>query len=89
MKLSRGLEPIPLATLAAAYAEAGRFAEAVEIAQRLLAGHREKRRRHRRRRAPTKPTLPCRLPLPRVPAFHEEPAEADYFANKQFRVPVG
>jgi tetratricopeptide (TPR) repeat protein len=36
VKLSRGLEPIPLATLAAAYAEAGRFAEAVEIAQRAI-----------------------------------------------------
>jgi tetratricopeptide (TPR) repeat protein len=37
VKLSRGLEPIPLATLAAAYAEAGRFAEAVEVAQRAIA----------------------------------------------------
>jgi len=37
VKLSRGLEPIPLATLAAAYAETGRFAEAVQIAERAIA----------------------------------------------------
>ena len=37
VKLSRGLEPIPLGTLAAAYAEAGRFAEAVKIADRAIA----------------------------------------------------
>ena len=37
VKLSCGLQPIPLATLAAAYAESGRFAEAVEIAERAIA----------------------------------------------------
>ncbi len=37
VKLSRGLEPIPLGTLAAAYAEAGRFAEAVAVANRAIA----------------------------------------------------
>ncbi len=36
VKLSRGLEPIPLATLAAAYAETGRFAEAVQVAERAI-----------------------------------------------------
>jgi protein O-mannosyl-transferase len=37
VKLSRGLEPIPLGTLAAAYAEMGRFTEAVTIADRAIA----------------------------------------------------
>jgi protein O-mannosyl-transferase len=37
VKLSRGLEPIPLGTLAAAYAEMGRFAEAVTVADRAIA----------------------------------------------------
>ena len=37
VQLSRGLEPIPLGTLAAAYAETGRFAEAVTIADRAIA----------------------------------------------------
>jgi len=36
VKLSRGQEPIPLGTLAAAYAEAGRFSEAVKAADRAI-----------------------------------------------------
>jgi protein O-mannosyl-transferase len=36
VKLSRGQEPLPLGTLAAAYAEVGRFAEAVKIADRAI-----------------------------------------------------
>jgi protein O-mannosyl-transferase len=37
VQLSRGLEPIPWGTLAAAYAEAGRFADAVKAADRAIA----------------------------------------------------
>jgi protein O-mannosyl-transferase len=37
VKLSRGLEPIPLGTLAAAYAEAGQFTAAVKMADRAIA----------------------------------------------------
>jgi protein O-mannosyl-transferase len=37
VKLSGGKEPVPLGTLAAAYAEAGRFAEAVKAAEQAIA----------------------------------------------------
>ena len=36
MRLSRGREPIPLGTLAAAYAEVGRFSEAVKTADQAI-----------------------------------------------------